>query len=95
MFQTQLNRSSVDLKISVFTWKTLPAAVVTVTQFAAKVFMLMKHATAKEKRNLFIVIGFMLLLRCTLTNRNNFIQITKYFIIFYVFIVVFKLTTIY
>ena len=31
------------------TWKTLPAAVVTVTQFAAKVFMLMKHATAKEK----------------------------------------------
>lgn len=49
MFQNQLNRSSVDLKISVFTWKTLPAAVITVTQFAAKVFMLMKHATAKEK----------------------------------------------
>ena len=52
MFQTQLNRSSVDLKISVFTWKTLPAAVVTVTQFAAKVFMLMKHAKLKKKKSL-------------------------------------------
>ena len=34
------------------TWKTLPAAVVTVTQFAAKVFMLMKHAKLKKKKSL-------------------------------------------